>query len=137
MTDERSEGAEHEATEAIDPTHYYDVLAPLPEKLPWDELDALREFLAGVYDQGAELFYYDYALRNLGLPGVANTWGVAVPDDGDELFVAVINLAGFRDITELQVYLDELVSVAPGSRTEWTENIGVPTESRSWAYRSS
>lgn len=127
MSDSHGDGTSDEPTtgetaDAVDPTEYYDVLAPLPDALAWTELDALSELLAGIYDQGVELSYHDYPLRNLGSPGSANAWGVVAPGDGEDRFVAVVNLAGFRDVAELQAYLDELVAVAPETRTEWVEH---------------
>lgn len=104
----------------VDVRAYVDVLAPLPEVVPWTELDALAEVLAGVHPHGTERRYHGYVLTSVSVPAVGNTWRIARPNEnGGETPIEVVNPAAFECVTDLQVFLDELVALAPASRAEW------------------
>lgn len=101
----------------------YDVIAPLADGLPWTELEALGELVAGIYQRGTVVQYHEYELTNLGQPKVGNVWRVGYPTDDGESFIEILNLAGFRSVTELQEYLDDLVAVGPTTRVEWLNHL--------------
>ena len=109
-------------TDDPDANDDYDVIAPLDEDLPWTELEALGELLAGIYRPGTVVRYHDYELTNLGQQEVGNVWRVGYRGDDGERFVEILNLAGFRSVTDLQDYLDELVAVGPTTRAEWVDH---------------
>lgn len=105
-----------------DASDYSRVIAPLPDYLPWSELEVMGELLAGVYAHGAELAYHEYVLTNVGDPEVGNVWYVGYPTETGERLLEYLNLAAFRDVTALQTYLDELVAVGPSCRGEWLDH---------------
>ena len=116
MSDDRESGSNDSSSSD------YDVIAPLADDLPWTELEALGELVAGIYQHGTAVRYHDFELTNLGEPEVGNVWRVGYPTDEGESFIEILNLAGFRSVTELQEYLDDLVAVGPTTREEWVDH---------------
>lgn len=92
-----------------------DIIAPRDD-IPYDTADFLKEMFQEAYLPNTVLKYHGLQLHSQHYEGGIPIWDIYTED---AKYIETVNLTAFRTATDVEEFLDEIVTCDPDNRKEW------------------